>query len=140
MVPLFLAEIEGYLALALTERANPTPLVFFIFHLLGEWREKSPYGWLAASSIPSHGIEVVLGDAITTNSHRVGAAICDGDTEPLYEIILDPRPTNSFGRGCPTRLPCRSSGVRLTVLTRRDFSVTEFGGISPAARSQVASA
>ena len=40
MVPLFLADIEGYLAHAPDERAKPTPL-FFIFHLLGEWREKS---------------------------------------------------------------------------------------------------
>jgi Protein of unknown function (DUF1186)/SEC-C motif len=91
MVPLFLAEIEGYLALAPDERAKPTP-IFFIFHLLGEWREKSAYRRLARLlRIPSHELEVVLGDAITTTSHRVMAAVCDGDPEPLYEIILDPK-------------------------------------------------
>jgi hypothetical protein len=37
MVPVFLREIDSYLALAPAERAMPTPL-FFIFHLLGEWR------------------------------------------------------------------------------------------------------
>lgn len=38
MVPAFLDEIDSYLALAPADRARPTPL-FFIFHLLGEWRE-----------------------------------------------------------------------------------------------------
>ena len=34
MVPLFVQEIEAFLALELAARAKPTPL-FFIFHLLG---------------------------------------------------------------------------------------------------------
>ena len=46
VVPLFLDEIETYLALEPAARAKPTPL-FFIFHLLGEWREKATYGPLA---------------------------------------------------------------------------------------------
>src|SRR5260370_42279180 len=41
MVPLFVfvQEIEHFLALDPGARAKPTPL-FFIFHLLGEWRAK----------------------------------------------------------------------------------------------------
>ena len=46
MVSLFLEEIETYLALEPASRAMPTPL-FFIFHLLGEWREKAAYRLLA---------------------------------------------------------------------------------------------
>ena len=46
MLPLFLEEIETYLALEPAARAKPTPL-FFIFHLLGEWREKAAYRPLA---------------------------------------------------------------------------------------------
>jgi hypothetical protein len=42
MVPLFVQEIETFLALDPAARAKPTPL-FFIFHLLGEWREKAAY-------------------------------------------------------------------------------------------------
>jgi hypothetical protein len=42
MLPLFLDEIETYLALGPAARTKPTPL-FFIFHLLGEWREKAAY-------------------------------------------------------------------------------------------------
>src|SRR5260370_18252628 len=39
MLPLFLEEIETYLALEPALRAKPTPL-FFIFHLLGACRER----------------------------------------------------------------------------------------------------
>src|ERR1700716_2099436 len=42
LVPVFLHEIDSYLALESTNRAKPTPR-FFIFHLLGEWREKTAY-------------------------------------------------------------------------------------------------
>src|SRR5438105_13932458 len=37
IIPIFLREIDSFLALAPAERAKPTPL-FFIFHLLGESR------------------------------------------------------------------------------------------------------
>jgi hypothetical protein len=40
MLPLFLDEIETYLALQPAARAKPTPL-FLFFHLLGEWRERA---------------------------------------------------------------------------------------------------
>jgi hypothetical protein len=90
MVPLFLREIDSYLALDSGERAKPTPL-FFIFHLLGEWRERTAYRPLARLlRCPAHEIDAVLGDAITSTSHRVMAAVFDGDPQPLYEIILDP--------------------------------------------------
>ncbi len=47
MAPLFMDAIDSYLAAPASGRAEPTPL-FFIFHLLGEWREKSAYGRLAS--------------------------------------------------------------------------------------------
>jgi hypothetical protein len=43
ILPLFLDEIETYLALEPSAQAKPTPL-FFIFHLLGEWRERPLIG------------------------------------------------------------------------------------------------
>ena len=46
MVPLFVQEIEHFLALDPGARTKPTPL-FFIFHLLGEWRETAGYRPLA---------------------------------------------------------------------------------------------
>jgi hypothetical protein len=89
-LPLFLDEIETYLALEPAAQAKPTPL-FFIFHLLGEWREKAAYRPLARLlRLPRRDVDAIFGDGITTTSHRVMAAVFDGDPEPLFEIILDP--------------------------------------------------
>jgi uncharacterized protein len=90
MVPLFLQEIENYLALEPAARPNRSP-VFFIFHLLGEWREKAAYRPLARLlRLPGDDIDAIFGDGITATSHRVMAAVFDGDPEPLYEIVSDP--------------------------------------------------
>ncbi len=90
MVPVFLKEIEQYLALAPAARAKPTPL-FFIFHLLGQWREKAAYRPLARLlSLPGNEVDAIFGDSITTTSHRIMAALFDCDPQPLCEIILDP--------------------------------------------------
>ena len=91
MVPLFIEEIETFLALEPAAREKPTPL-FFIFHLLGEWREKAAYRPLARLlRLPGHEVDRIFGDGITTTSHRVMAAVFDGDPEPLFDIILDPK-------------------------------------------------
>jgi hypothetical protein len=90
MLPLFLEEIETYLTLEPAARAKPTPL-FFIFHLLGEWREKAAYRPLARMlRLPRRDVDAIFGDGITTTSHRVMASVFDGDPQPLYDIILDP--------------------------------------------------
>ena len=90
MLPLFLEEIETYLALEPAARARPTPL-FFIFHLLGEWREKAAYRPLSRLlRLPRREVDRIFGDGITTTSHRVMASVFDGDPEPLCDIILDP--------------------------------------------------
>jgi hypothetical protein len=91
MLPLFLNEIENYLALEPAALAKPTPL-FFIFHLLGEWREKAAYRPLCRLlRLPGREVDRIFGDGITTTSHRVMAAVFDGDPKPLYDIILDPK-------------------------------------------------
>jgi hypothetical protein len=87
MVPLFLRAIE---------QPAPSPSVenalFFAFHLLGQWREQSAYRPLAALlRRPTEDIDRILGDARIQTSHRVMAAVFDGDPGPLYEIILDPQ-------------------------------------------------
>src|SRR5438067_4346039 len=82
MLPLFLQETESYLALEPAARVKPTPL-FFIFHLLGEWREKAAYRPFARLlRFPGHEIDAILGDGITSTSHRVLAAVFDGDPHP----------------------------------------------------------
>lgn len=89
ILPALLAEIERYLAGSPHDRAKPNPL-FFIFHLLGAWREKSAYKLLVKLlRSPPHEMERLLGDGITTTSHRVIAAVFDGDPQPLYDAVLD---------------------------------------------------
>lgn len=88
MVPAFLRTLDDFLSLA--GPANPDAL-FFIFHLLGEWREKSAYWPLAVLlRLPPDVLDSILGAAITETTHRVMAAVFDGDPEPLYGIIRDP--------------------------------------------------
>src|SRR5271156_243448 len=73
MLPLFIEEIETFLALKPAAREKSTPL-FFIFHLLGEWREKAAYRPLARLvSLPGPEVDRIFGDGITTTSHRVMA-------------------------------------------------------------------
>jgi hypothetical protein len=99
MLPLFIGEIEAFLALEAAAREKPTPL-FFIFHLLGEWREKVAYTPLARLlRLTRPEVDRIFGDGITTTSHRVMAAVFDGDPEPLYDIILDPS-AEEFIRAC----------------------------------------
>jgi hypothetical protein len=88
MIPLFLKEIEDYRGMPGRE-GKATPL-FFIFHLLGEWREKSAYRPLTRFlRSPPDDLDNVLGDAITVTTHRVIAAVFDGDLDPLFGVILD---------------------------------------------------
>jgi hypothetical protein len=71
IVPVFLLEIDSYFALEPADRAKPTPLCF-IFHLLGEWRERVAYRPLARLlRCADHEVEAILGDGITSTSHRV---------------------------------------------------------------------
>jgi len=90
MLPRFLRAIEDYLDREPAERLTPTPL-FFIFHLLGEWREKTAYRPLARLlRCPADEADMIFGYATAETSHRVMAAVFDGNPQPLYDIILDP--------------------------------------------------
>jgi len=90
LLPKFLGVIEDQLGQEPAARANPTPL-FFIFHLLGEWRERAAYRPLARLlRHPADEADAIFGDAIVETAHRVMAAVFDGDPQPLFDIILDP--------------------------------------------------
>ena len=91
MVPRFLAEVETYVEGDEAQRLLSTPL-FFGFHLLGEWRETSAYRPLARLlRCEPEEIDELLGESITTTTHRVMAAVFDGDPQPLYDVIRDPK-------------------------------------------------
>jgi Protein of unknown function (DUF1186)/SEC-C motif len=97
VLPAFLQSIESFISASSEERAKPSP-IFFIFHLLGSWRERSAYRPLASLlRCPGRDVEEVLGDAITETSAQVMAAVFDGDPQPLYDIILN-RQADAFAR------------------------------------------
>jgi len=88
-VPIFVGAVDQYLSTGGDACAQDA--LFFIFHLLGEWREKSAYRPLARLlRRPGDEVESILGGAVTETTHRVMAAVFDGDPTPLYEVILDP--------------------------------------------------
>jgi hypothetical protein len=89
VLPAFLQAIEDFLAGHATPETGDA--LFFIFHLLGEWREKTAYRPLAALlRRPRDEIDGIFGGAITETTHRVMAAVFDGDPAPLYDVIRDP--------------------------------------------------
>jgi hypothetical protein len=91
LAPRFIRIIENYLALPAAERPVETP-IFFIFHLLGDWRERTAYRPLARLlRLPDAEIGHILGDAVTSTSNRVITAVFDGDPQPIFDIILDTR-------------------------------------------------
>ena len=99
MLPAFLEAIETFISASSEERAKPSPM-FFIFHLLGSWREKSAYRPLAKLlRCAGPDVDDVLGDAITEHSAQIMAAVFDGDPQPLYDIILDQQ-ADEFARSC----------------------------------------
>ena len=52
-------------------------------------RNRPTGGWRGYCDVRNTNSTRVLGDAITSTSHRVMAAVFDADPAPLYEIILD---------------------------------------------------
>jgi len=67
ILPLFIEEIETFLTLEPAAREMPTPL-FFIFHLLGEWREKAAYRPLAhLLRLTRPEVDRIFGDGINHN-------------------------------------------------------------------------
>jgi hypothetical protein len=137
MLPVFLSEIETYLALEPAARAKPTPL-FFIFHLLGEWREKAAYRPLARLlGLPAQEVDAIFGDSITTTSHRVMAAVFDGDPEPLYDIILDPNAEEFVRAGmCETLAMVTLPGELYRAVAGR-FLRDAFNALRPQAENYV---
>jgi hypothetical protein len=87
--PIFVHTIEQFVSPDGDRTAKDA--LFFIVHLLGDWREKSAYRPLAQLlRCPRDELDTIFGDFLVTTSHRVMAAVFDGDPGPLYEVILDP--------------------------------------------------
>ncbi len=80
--PIFVHAIEQFVSPDGDRTAKDS--LFFIFHLFGEWHEKSAYRPLARLMRCSRDdVDEILGGAITDTTHRVMAAVFDGDPGPL---------------------------------------------------------
>jgi hypothetical protein len=89
VVPAFIQAIEQWSSPG-GDHSMPDA-IFFMFHLLGEWREKSAYRPLARLlRHPQKEIDPIFDDSGTETTHRVMAAVFDGDPQPLYDVILEP--------------------------------------------------
>ena len=105
MVPVFLKEIEEHLALEPAARTKPTPL-FFIFHLLGEWREKTAYRPLARLlRLPARrsmrSSVTASRPPVTASWRRYSTAIPSLSTTSSWTRV----PMNSFERACAKPSP-----------------------------------
>ena len=61
------------------------------FHLLGSWNVTSAYRVVAdLLGSDSEKVEWLLGDAVTTTSHRVMFNLFDGDMAPMKGLIENP--------------------------------------------------
>jgi hypothetical protein len=88
-VPVFVQAIEQFVSPDGDRGAKDS--LFLVFHLLGEWREKSAYRPIARLlRCPGDDLDEIFGDAVAETTHRVMAAVFDGDPGPLYDVILDP--------------------------------------------------
>jgi hypothetical protein len=88
MAPMLLAELERYIVDPWDTMCRPQRL-FYAFHLLAEWREKSAFRVLCRLARLKDDFRTIIGDALTESAHRVLASVFDGDPGPLYELIHD---------------------------------------------------
>lgn len=68
--------------------------------------------------LPGHEIDAIFGDGTTSTSHRVMAAVFDGDPAPLYDMILDPNAEEFIRAGM-----CEALAM-VTLLRELDRAVT----------------
>jgi Protein of unknown function (DUF1186)/SEC-C motif len=96
-LPIFLRTIDSYLSPGGDPAAQEA--LFFIFHLLGAWHEKSAYRPLGRLlRCPTDDLDAILGDFSLETGPRVMAAVFDGDPRPLYDLIHDQN-VDQFLRG-----------------------------------------
>jgi len=133
----FIAEIDRFVALPAQERARPNA-IFFLFHMLGSWKAKPAYRSLAGLlRIDPDDLDLALGDAIAETSHRVMAAVFDGDPVPLFDIILDADADETIRARMCEALAMVSLRNELPVQTAAEFLESAFFRIQPTRDNQV---
>jgi hypothetical protein len=91
MIPLLSDVIVQATRAPLDEVTDEEGVVFMAFHLLGSWRVTSAYRVVAdLLGLDSEKVEWLLGDAVTTTSHRVMFNLFDGDMTPIKGLLENP--------------------------------------------------
>jgi hypothetical protein len=100
MAPILVDLIERLGSLPLAQmKDHEVRAVIPAFYLLGEWREPRAFRPLVhLHRQPTDVLDHLLGDAVTETSFRVMAGTFDGDLQPLFEAIDDPK-ADDFARG-----------------------------------------
>jgi len=105
LVPKFLGAIEDYLGREPAARANPT-LLFFIFHLLGEWRERTAYRPLARLlRCPADEADAIFGDATTSPATVSWLRSLTAILSRFTILFSIPTPRSSSGLACARPSP-----------------------------------
>jgi hypothetical protein len=87
--PLFLAEVERWIVEEAEDPEIPAP-IYYLFHLFGSWREPKAYRLFSrVLRLPSERLDWQFGDDFPTTGPRVMATLCDGDLQPIRDIIED---------------------------------------------------
>jgi hypothetical protein len=91
LIPLLRDIITHAARVPLDDVIGQEGLVFMAFHLLGSWNVTSAYRVVAdLLASDTEKVEWLLGDAVTTTSHRVMFNLFDGDMAPLQGLIESP--------------------------------------------------
>jgi hypothetical protein len=97
VAPRLIQDLAAFTADPDAHRGQPTT-IFFGIHLLAEWRETAAYRpllqWLR---LPEKDVNEVLNDCVGETLARVVAALYDGDPQPIFDVIHDPK-ANGFVR------------------------------------------
>ena len=70
----------------------------YALYLLARWRESRAYVYVVRwLSLPGEAPFEIAGDVVTQDGARMLAAVCDGDLEPIKDLVVDRR-ANEYGR------------------------------------------
>jgi hypothetical protein len=88
LIPIFLSRIDECIEHGSNASKETINSSLFIFHLLGEWQERTAYRPLIDFlNLPSDTIDLFFGDTLTTTAWRVIYSVFDGDFEPIASLI-----------------------------------------------------
>ena len=98
-----LEALERGIANPLDASEEEGSLFSYALYLLASWREPRAYPYVIRwLRLPEEEPFMIAGDVVTQDGGRILAGVCDGDLEPIKELILD-READEWGRSAGVR-------------------------------------